>query len=40
MLQGPINPHSCYGLNCAGSNYNWTIEKAEQWRKMPMGGNE
>jgi hypothetical protein len=24
VFDGPVNPHSCYGLNCAGSSYNWT----------------
>ncbi|GAB2568602.1 hypothetical protein GCM10027066_08890 [Dyella jejuensis] len=33
VFQGPVNPHSCYGLNCAGTDYNWTIDKAEQWKK-------
>jgi hypothetical protein len=40
VFQGPVNPHSCYGLNCAGTEYNWTIDKAEQWQKKPMGGNQ
>jgi len=37
---GAVNPHSCYGLNCAGTDYNWTIEKAEQWQKKATGANE
>ena len=40
MSGGGINPHSCYGLNCAGTEYNWTIEKAEQWMRKPAGGRQ
>ncbi|HET6395666.1 MAG TPA: hemagglutinin repeat-containing protein [Pseudoxanthomonas sp.] len=35
ILKGPINPHSCYGLNCAGTPYNWTEERARTWRRKP-----
>jgi len=29
MMAKTVNPHSCYGLNCQGSRYNWTEKKAE-----------
>jgi len=30
-MRNTVNPHSCYGLNCEGSKYNWTIDKARKW---------
>jgi filamentous hemagglutinin len=40
VFQGSVNPHSCYGLNCAGTSYNWTIQQAEQWQKKTKGNNQ
>ncbi|GLQ98656.1 hemagglutinin repeat-containing protein [Dyella mobilis] len=40
VFEGAINPHSCYGLNCAGTDYNWSLEKAELWHKKTPGGSE
>jgi hypothetical protein len=33
LLKGPENDHSCYGLNCPGTPYNWTEQKAAEYKK-------
>ncbi len=35
IIKSPVNPHSCYGLNCAGTQYNWTEERARMWGRTP-----
>jgi hypothetical protein len=38
---GAVNPHSCYALNCqgvlGGDQYNWTVQKAEDYGKSKKG---
>jgi len=36
VRKSTVNPHSCYGLNCEGHEYNWTIEKAREWGRRPQ----
>jgi len=36
VRKSTVNPHSCYGLNCDGHEYNWTIEKAREWGRRPQ----
>jgi len=33
-MRSTVNPHSCYGLNCTGSRYNWTLEDSERHREF------
>lgn len=33
VIKGPENDHSCYGLNCQGTVYNWTEQKAAEHNK-------
>lgn len=35
VFDSPVNPHSCYGLNCVGTKYNWTEQKAAEYKKKP-----
>ncbi|HVJ37786.1 MAG TPA: hypothetical protein VM687_08285 [Stenotrophomonas sp.] len=45
VFDGSVNPHSCYGLNCAGTPYNWTEQNAAGYKNKRVspvqgGGHE
>ena len=38
VFDGAVNPHSCYGLNCTGTQYNWTEQRASEWKRKTGSG--